>query len=78
MTQRGPHTWDLVIQYHKCPSCGYIMESREGYRYRLGEYLKDLECPRCHKAFTIKKNIEITVGPIFGEGKPCEMEWRIG
>ena len=32
MTQKGEHTWDLVVDYHRCPKCGYINESRVEYQ----------------------------------------------
>lgn len=73
--QKGPHTWDLTVHYHKCPSCSYILESRDDYIYRLGNYIKELDCPRCDHSFTIKKNVKPSIGPFFGEGSTMEMEW---
>jgi uncharacterized C2H2 Zn-finger protein len=76
MSQRGTHTWDLVIEYIRCPECGFIIENREKYQYRLGKYQKDLECPRCHHRFTITKNVKPKFGPLIGEAQPVEMDWE--
>lgn len=74
--QRGRHTWDLTVHYHRCPECGYIFESRDKYFYRLGTYIKELQCCRCHNHFTIRQNAGLRVGPFFGEGAPAEVEWK--
>ena len=63
---RGSHTWDIVVQYHRCPACHAIQESREDYRYQLGKYIKDLECPKCHHHYTIVKRSRPMFGPLFG------------
>jgi hypothetical protein len=76
MTQKGLHTWDLNLHYHRCPRCGFIIESREDYQYRMGVYLKDLQCSRCQLRFTITKPSEPTFGPLIGDAEPVEMEWR--
>lgn len=76
MSQKGTHTWDLILQYHQCPKCGYIIESRKGYDYRLGKYQKDLECERCHHIFTVTKNTKPTFGPLIGEAQPVEVDWK--
>lgn len=55
MTQKGTHTWDIVIDYYQCPKCGNIIENRETFEYRLGSTQKDFECERCHHKFTITK-----------------------
>jgi uncharacterized C2H2 Zn-finger protein len=66
MTQKGTHTWDLILHYHLCPHCGYIFESRADYQYRLGSYQKDLECPRCHTQFMVTRNRKHHFGPLLG------------
>ncbi|CCB85241.1 MULTISPECIES: hypothetical protein [Parachlamydia] len=76
MTQKGEHTWDLVVRYHQCPKCGAIIENREDFKYRLGHYEKDLECPRCHHAFTLVKNVSLKMGPFIGEGGAVEVDWK--
>lgn len=75
MTQKGTHTWDLYVAYHRCPHCGYIMESRENFKYRLRKYTKDLECPRCHYLFTLIKPSSPSLGPLIGEAQPPEFDW---
>lgn len=75
MTQRGTHTWDLVVDYQRCPQCGYICENRDKYRYRLGKYQKDLECPRCKHLFTVTKKTRPIRGPLLGEPEPVEILW---
>lgn len=75
MSQKGNHTWDIIIDYHRCPSCGYIFESREGYEYYFGKYLKNLECSRCGNLFTVTKKGTKTFGPVFGEGENAEVQW---
>lgn len=77
MTQKGEHTWDLVLQYHRCPVCGFIIESREDYQYRMGGvYQKDLECPRCKHRFTLTKPRKPTFGPLIGDPQPAEVDWK--
>ena len=38
MSQKGQHTWDLVLQYHRCPRCGWIIESQEDFQYFFSEH----------------------------------------
>lgn len=66
MSQKGPHTWDIITQYHRCPECGYIMESRADFEYVLGRMEKELECPRCTHRFRITKPRPSTFGPLLG------------
>lgn len=74
--QKGPHTWDLTLHYHRCPKCGMILESRDDYRYQLGGYVKDLDCHRCGHQWTLRKRTTPKMGPLLGEGEPCEMDWE--
>jgi hypothetical protein len=76
MPQQGEHTWDLVCEYHRCPQCGYIIESRESFQYRAGLYKKDLECPRCKKLFTLTKPRKPSFAPLIGDPQPVEVEWN--
>lgn len=76
MTQRGTHTWDLVLDYHRCPKCGNIVESRDKYQYQAGKYQKEIECDRCHHLFIAVKPTKLTFGPLIGDPEPPEMDWR--
>lgn len=76
MTQKGAHTWDLVVHYHRCPTCGFIIESRENYKYQLGKYIKQLECNRCHHYFTEIKQTTAKFGPLTGKPEPAEIDWK--
>jgi rubredoxin len=77
MQQKGEHTWNIVFEYHCCPKCGYIIESRENFQYRLdGMYQKDLKCPRCKNQFNLTKPRKSSFGPLIGEPQPPEMEWN--
>ena len=75
MSQKGSHTWDMILQYHRCPHCGHIMESREDFHYRLGKHVKDLECPKCHSQFTLTKTGKPGFGPLFGDAEVVEWDW---
>lgn len=69
MTQirrKGSHTWDIYVRYYRCPQCGAVIENRQAYQYHLGREEKHLDCPRCHKQFTVVKRAKHTFGPIFG------------
>jgi ssDNA-binding Zn-finger/Zn-ribbon topoisomerase 1 len=46
---RGNHTWDIIIDYVLCPSCGYIIENRQKYQKRGTEFYVEIKCPRCHQ-----------------------------
>lgn len=76
MTQRGPHTWDIIIEYHACPKCGYIQENRERYEDRLGVLVKDLTCERCKSPYQLKKTTKKKFAPLFGEEEPPEFDWK--
>jgi hypothetical protein len=75
MGQKGEHTWDIIIQYHRCPKCGNIIESRQGYEYRQGKYRKEVSCDHCHQHFTVIKSSEPSIGPLLGDPQPIESEW---
>lgn len=76
MKQSGTHTWDLFVHYDRCPFCGFIIENRTDYEYRLGKYEQDLDCPRCLKTFTVQKKSRPQFGPLFGEPQPTEVDWE--
>lgn len=75
MRQRGNHTWEIVIEYHRCPKCQAIIESRIGYSYQLGKYQKEVDCLRCGHHFVAVKAREASIGPLIGDPQPIETEW---
>jgi hypothetical protein len=75
MTQKGGHTWDLVIHYHCCPSCGNIIESRQDFEYLLGEWIKEIICEKCDHAFKLTKKRRPAFGPLIGNPQPKEIDW---
>ncbi len=75
MGQKGAHTWDLFLHYHRCPQCGYVFESRKAHEYVLGKYQKEESCPRCAHRFMHYRAIEPSFGPLIGEPQPAETEW---
>lgn len=52
MPQRGPHTWDFLMTYHRCPHCGYVQSSQQVFVKRLGLWQKEITCLRCKKGYT--------------------------
>lgn len=75
MTQKGEHTWDIVIDYHQCPSCGFINEDRKEYQENKGTLTKEIACCRCGKPFTIQKKLVKHFGPLFGQATPPDYTW---
>lgn len=71
----GDHTWKIIIQYHRCPACDYIIESRKDYNYRMGQYEKKVVCSRCHHHFVVHKSQEPKFGPLIGDPQPPEFDW---
>jgi uncharacterized paraquat-inducible protein A len=65
--RHGNHTWDIVIEYFRCPSCGCIIENREKYENRLGKHQKEVSCRRCNQSFTATKQTRPTFGPLLGD-----------
>lgn len=49
------HTWDIILDYQRCPKCGNITESRNKYIYQLGLYQKDVTCNHCGNVFIVTK-----------------------
>lgn len=76
MEQKGSHTWKLYLRYHRCPKCGFIIESRDDFENRFGKYVKELSCSRCHQRFTISKDSKPTFGPFTGDPQPAEFDWE--
>lgn len=75
MSQKGLHTWDLILQYHRCPNCWAIIESREDFHYRLGSWVKEVACMRCGYVFELTKARKPSFGPLIGDPQPFEMDW---
>lgn len=64
--RHGNHTWDLILFYHRCPSCGYIIENREPFEQRLHSVEKEIVCPKCAGHFIVTKTKPPTFGPLLG------------
>ena len=75
MSQKGTHTWDLILQYHRCPQCGFINENRQEFKYVMGKYLKEASCQRCGHEWILTKPVHPSFGPLIGEAQPLETEW---
>ncbi|MEX1012317.1 MAG: hypothetical protein WD595_05930 [Waddliaceae bacterium] len=67
------HTWDIAIQYQRCPECKRIFESRGAFEYREKKYVKELCCPFCAHAYTDTK--EYGSVPLIGTPQPVEWDW---
>ena len=77
MTQKGLHTWDLIVEYHRCPKCGYILESRQGFvRDAEGNWSKNVSCERCGNSFAVHKERKSSFGPLMGDPQPIEIDWN--
>lgn len=73
MTQKGEHTWDLVVDYRRCPECGFINEDRQIFRNEMGSWIKEVVCSRCEHPFTItdkRKHFRI------GASESPEITWE--
>lgn len=51
-----PWTYPLIFNYYRCPSCGWIAESRLPFILNEGVYQKSLTCTRCSHPFTLSWN----------------------
>lgn len=76
MSQKGPHTWDMVIDYLECPNCGRILENRQSYEYHSGQYVKHVKCDYCGNSFTVTKDKNSAFGPLLGDPQPIEVDWE--
>lgn len=76
MTQKGLHTWDLILQYHRCPKCGYVIESRNDFTFHKNRGVKEVTCSRCNHAFELTKERKSTFGPLLGTPQPPEFDWQ--
>ena len=75
MSDKGSHTWEMILHYHRCPDCGYIFESRKPYEEVMGRLEKEERCPRCTEKFLVSKERKPTFGPLIGDPQPVETEW---
>lgn len=75
MTQKGTHTWDMVVSYHKCPECGYIVENQDVWKVEKDHYEKPIVCPRCKHSFVAIKPRKKGFGPFFGEPTKPDFDW---
>lgn len=64
------HTWDILINYYKCPFCLTILENREHFQEKKDFYYKDFLCTECGKQFTVTKEKRRGYKPFFGQPKP--------
>lgn len=64
-----------TLAYHRCPDCGFIFENRDPFTYALGNWEKNLTCPKCSTSFTLKKRAAPPIGPLFGEPPKPEFDW---
>lgn len=75
MTQNGIHTWDIVVDYQRCPKCGFINESRNKYSSSKEKLFKEVNCGRCHECFIVSKDKAKRFGPLFGNPTPADFTW---
>ncbi len=62
--QQNNHTHPLTWHYHRCPTCGFVQESRQDYRKQDGGlWTKKVHCQRCNEHYQEKH----TMAPIVGE-----------
>jgi hypothetical protein len=52
---KNPWTCKIIIHYHRCPSCGFIQESREDFHIQNNHLQKKIQCIRCGENFIIVK-----------------------
>ena len=61
---KADHTFSIYQMYHQCPDCGWINESRKGYREIWGKLVKEVSCQRCEHHFTVYKEKSKALGPL--------------
>jgi uncharacterized C2H2 Zn-finger protein len=72
---QGDHTWDIIVDYHRCPACGFIQESRQPYAVEGDILVKQLTCERCDGVFKATKARKKSFAPLFGSRQPAEFDW---
>lgn len=70
---QATHSWPLIVHYHRCPKCGFVLESRTDYELFLGEYRKHLVCDRCEHDFIATKKYPATFGPLLGDPRTRDL-----
>ena len=76
MTQKGEHTWDLHVDYQRCPDCGNINESRVEFQQHKELWSNEIMCTRGGHTFIVSKKRKKTFGPLFGTPQPPEFNWE--
>lgn len=75
MVQKGSHTWELVWQYHLCPHCQHIIESRCDYTLNNNQLVKEITCPYCYQNFIEEKPLKRRSRSLFKSHEPVEWDW---
>ena len=73
--QKKIHTWEIILEYIKCPNCGSIIEDRQMYKDFFGKPYKEMHCSRCQHKWIIEKKKGSRFGPLFGDPSPITTEW---
>lgn len=75
MTQKGNHTWDIILDYHLCPNCKRIVENRQDYMLSSGQYVKEIKCPYCDHQFSCFKEKKARWSLFSGSDDAPEWDW---
>ena len=73
--QKKLYTWETILEYIKCPKCGWILEDRQLYKSFFGKPYKQLQCLQCQHQWMVEKKKSQRFGPLFGEATPTTVEW---
>jgi len=76
MSQKGQHTWDISVHYHRCPKCGFIIEDRQEFQLKDGKWVKDVTCEECGEDLQFEKARKAKFGPLIGTPQPPEFDWN--
>lgn len=61
--QLDNHTCTMTWEYHECPKCHKITESRTEYkRCDSGVYRKKVSCKKCKETFEVEKKLPPMLG----------------
>ncbi|SCA58980.1 Uncharacterized protein AB751O23_BP_00060 [Chlamydiales bacterium SCGC AB-751-O23] len=61
---KGDHTFKIHQAYHRCPDCGWVNESRKGFKEIWGKLEKEEVCQKCKHEFIIYKEKSKALGPL--------------